>query len=103
MQLQNNYQAFQNAGAEIVALAVSSVSAVNSARQTTGATYPMLADAQHQVAEAYGIYNLLGDKLAAPAVFVIDTDGRITWHHVGQNTNDRPSVRTILEQLPQQR
>ncbi len=100
MQLQNNYQAFQNAGAEIVALSANSLSAVNSARQVVRAAYPMLADPQHQVADAYGVYGLLGDKWAAPATFVIDTDGRILWQYVGQNATDRPSVQTVLNQLP---
>ena len=64
------------------------------------AAYPMLADPAHQVAEAYGVYNLLRDGLAAPAVFVIDTDGRIVWSHVGRGPGDRPSAQTILEHLP---
>jgi peroxiredoxin len=60
----------------------------------------MLADPAHRAAESYGVYNLLGDGLATPAVFVIDTDGRIAWSHVGQHANDRASVQMILEQLP---
>jgi peroxiredoxin len=100
VELQGSYPSFQEAGAEIVALAVANVAAVDSARQTTGAVYPMLADPEHRVAEAYGVYNLMGDALAAPAVFVIDADGHILWRHIGQNASDRPSVATILEQLP---
>ena len=88
---------FQNAGAEIVALAVAPLASVNSARQTVNAAYPMLADPDHQVAQAYGVYNLLGDRLAAPSVFIIDGDGRIVWSHVGQNAIDRPGVPKILE------
>jgi len=60
----------------------------------------MLADSKHKVAEAYGVYNLLGDGLAAPAVFVIDTDGRIVWSYVGRNSSDRPNTQAILEHLP---
>ncbi|MFQ6102025.1 MAG: redoxin domain-containing protein [Anaerolineae bacterium] len=100
MELQRNYGLFQEAGAEVVALAVNSVTSVDGARQVVGAAYPMLADPAHQVAEAYGVYNLLGDGLAAPAVFVIDTDGHIAWSRVGWSPTDRPSVWTILEHLP---
>lgn len=99
MELQGNYAAFQNAGAEVVALAVAPVASVNGARQTVRAAYPMLADPNHQAAEAYGVYNLLGDHLAAPSVFVIDADGRIVWSHIGQGPNDRPSSQNILEEL----
>lgn len=84
----------------MVALSVNPVSAVNGARQTVKATYPMLADPDHRVAEAYGVYNLLGDNAAAPAVFVIDTDGSIVWSYVGSSAGDRAHAQTILEHLP---
>jgi peroxiredoxin len=100
VELQTNYGAFQEAGAKVIALAVAPVASVNGVRQVVGAAYPMLADPAHQVTEAYGVYNLLGDGLAAPAVFVIDADGRIVWSHVGWSPADRPSAQTILEHLP---
>ena len=99
--MQRNYGLFQEAGTEIIALAVNSVAAVDGVRQVTGATYPLLADPTHHVAEAYGVYNLFNDGIAAPSVFVIDTDGRIVWSHVGRNSGDRPNAQTILEHLPQ--
>ena len=55
---------------------------------------------QHRVAEAYGVYNLRGDGLAAPAVFIIDTDGTIVWSYIGNNSHDRPTVQKILKQIP---
>ena len=100
MELQRNYEVFLETGAEVIALAVAPIGSVNGTRQTTGATYPLLADPAHQAAEAYGVYNLLGDGLAAPAVFVVDTDGRIVWSRVGWYPGDRPSAQTILEHLP---
>jgi len=100
VELQSQYQVFREAGAEVIALAVASVASVEGWCQSAGISYPMLADPVHRVAEAYGVYNLLGDGLAAPAVFVIETDGRIAWSHVGQHTGDRPSAQMILEQLP---
>ena len=100
MQLQQNYKAFQDAGVEVVALAISSVSNIDLVRQTTQAAYPMLSDAEHQAAEAYGVFNLLKDGFAAPSVFIIDTDGAVVWRHIGGHANDRPGVQTILNNLP---
>ncbi len=100
MKLQQSYQTFQQAGAEVVALAVAPLGRMDGVRKTVKAKYPVLADPAHRVAEAYGVYNLFNDKLAAPAVFVIDTDGRIVWSHVGRNGNDRAGAGTILKQLP---
>lgn len=83
-----------------MALAVNDLSSVAGAAAAVGATFPILADPQHQVAEAYGVYNLLGDQLAAPAVFVIDRDGRMRWSYIGQSSQDRPSAADILTRLP---
>ena len=100
VELQNQYAAFKEAGAEVVALAVASAASVQSWCQAGGISYPMLADPDHRVSEAYGVYNRLGDGLAAPAVFVIEPDGRVAWNHVSQNYGEQISTQTILEHLP---
>ncbi len=100
MDLQNQYQAFQAAGAEVLAVAVHDVLGAQQVTRAAGATFPLLADPDHTTAEAYGVYNLLGDGLATPAVFIIDRSGRVTWSYVGRETTDLPTVLTILEQLP---
>jgi alkyl hydroperoxide reductase subunit AhpC len=61
--------------------------------------YPVLADTDHAVSSAYGVYNLLSDRRAAPSVFIVDEDGLIVWAYVGQSTIDRPSTQQILDQL----
>ena len=100
VELQNQYGAFTEAGAEVVTLAVASVASVESWCQAAGISYPMLADPDHRVAEAYGVYDRLGDGLAAPAVFVVEPDGRVAWSHVSQNYGERPGAQTILGHLP---
>lgn len=64
-----------------------------------GYTYPVLADADHAVSSAYGVYNLLGDNRATPSVFIVDETGAITWAYIGQDIYDRPSAQQILDQL----
>ena len=83
-----------------MALAVNTRERVEEARSTVSAAYPMLADPEHQAAEAYGVFDLLGDGLAAPAVFVIGSDGRILWSHIGRDPGDRPATADVLAQLP---
>lgn len=83
----------------MVALAVSSRRAMRRTQQIVGALYPMMADPEHHVAQAYGVYNLLGDGRAAPSTFVIGGDGRVRWTYVGRHPGDRPTVAQILEQL----
>jgi peroxiredoxin Q/BCP len=98
--LQNHYQLFVEANTQVMALAVHSLSAAQNIAQVTGATFPVLADPNHVVAEAYGVYNLLGDGIATPAVFIIDKSGRIVWSYIGRDAGDRPTSQTILDNLP---
>ncbi|HIE38341.1 MAG TPA: redoxin domain-containing protein [Anaerolineales bacterium] len=100
MELRDYYEEFRTRGVEVVALAVNTREAVEGAQAAVRAPYPMLADPDHRVAEAYGVYNLLGDGLAGPAVFVIAEDGRILWSYVGQHIGDRPAAADILTHLP---
>jgi peroxiredoxin len=100
--LQNHYQYFQQQNTEIIALAVQSPTNAGRMVQVTGATFPILADPDHTVTEAYGVFNLLGDGVATPAVFIIDRSGEIVWSYIGQNANDRPDAQTVLENLPTQ-
>ena len=62
--------------------------------------YPILADVNHAVADAYGVFNLLNDRVATPSVFVIDPAGYIAWSYIGRDINDRPSPEEILSHLP---
>lgn len=61
-----------------------------------GAHFPVLADPDGKVARLYGVYDLLGDGLAAPATFVIWSDGTVKWRHVGESIDDRPSAGDVL-------
>jgi peroxiredoxin Q/BCP len=98
--LHNHYQVFQERDAEILALAVHDAAGAERMLQVTGVSFPLLADPDHAVADAYGVYNLLGDRIATPAVFIIDQSGRIVWSYIGQDASDRPNTQTILENLP---
>ena len=63
-----------------------------------GAEYTVLADATRYVSEIYGVYDLLNDKVAAPATFLIRPNGRIAWRHVAEDITDRPtSVEILIE------
>jgi peroxiredoxin len=84
--LQADYGRFQEHLSVILALAVQ-------------ASFPILADTDHAVADQYGVFNLLGDGVAAPAVFVIDPGGRIVWSYIGRSATDRPSVDDIVAHL----
>ena len=63
--------------------------------------YPILyTSGDATVPRAYNAYNRLNDGLATPAVFIIDTAGRIVWQDIGRHKVDRVSGRDVLRNLP---
>ncbi len=81
-------------------MAVQDVAGAQTSVQDTKTTFPILADPDHAMADQYGVFNLLGDGVATPSVFVINQAGQITWSYVGKNINDRPTNQEILSNLP---
>ena len=70
-------------------------------RASGGITYPILyTSGDATVPRAYNAYNRLNDGLATPAVFIIDTAGRIVWQNIGRHKADRVSGRDVLRNLP---
>lgn len=100
-QLEADLAQFRQKNAEVIAIAVQDQAGAQTSASSAKVTYPVLADSDHKIAEAYGVYNLLGDGVAAPSIFIIDKSGQIVWSHRGQTVSDRPSNQTILENLPQ--
>jgi peroxiredoxin len=65
----------------------------------TGAQYPLLYDPEGIVARRYGVYNLLGDGVSAPSVFIIGKNRSLEWSYVGKNAGDRPSIDDMLSKI----
>jgi peroxiredoxin len=64
-----------------------------------GAEFPVLSEPGGSVVREYGVYDLLGDGVAAPAVFIVGKDQAIRWRQVGENIADRPTAAQILLRL----
>jgi peroxiredoxin len=97
--LQEDYNRFVQLDTEILAISVEEPSIGQYVTELLDIAYPILSDPEHEVVDQYGVYNLLGDSVATPSVFVIDTEGVIRWTYVGHSSSDRPSNEMILEQL----
>ncbi len=85
----------------MLAISTDDLSGAQAIARRIGIPFPILYNAATDVVRAYGVYNLLGDGLAAPATFVIDRGGVVRWSHVGRRTSDRASAQEILRQLSQ--
>ena len=99
MELQDRYESFESLDAEILAISVDRLDQAGYVVDRLGVTFPILYDPEAEVVRRYGVYDLLGDKVAAPSVFVIDKEGSIRWRYIGRSIIDRPTVTHIVERL----
>jgi thioredoxin-dependent peroxiredoxin len=70
---------FEDVGAQVVAISSQGLDSHEKFSEKLGLTFPLLADADKAVADAYGTLGPLG--FARRSVFVIDKDGIIRYVH----------------------
>lgn len=99
MELQESYADIRAAGGELLAISTDDLEGARAMAEHAGAHFPILADADHAVASAYGVFDLLGDGVAAPSVFILAPDGTVLGGHVGQDIGDRVPAQTIVDFL----
>ncbi len=99
MELQDRYESFEALDTEILAISVDRLDRAGYLVDRLGLAFPILYDPDAEVIRRYGVYNLLGDRLATPAVFIIDKAGRVRWRYVGRGYIDRPPASYIIDQL----
>ncbi len=83
----------------MAAISVDDVGGARSMSSLVGAEYPLLADPTRVTSNSYGVFDLLGDGVAAPAVFIINPDRSIRWSYVGRDIVDRPTTAGILARI----
>ena len=83
----------------MVAISTDDLSGAKSIVGRVGISFPILYNREGNVVRDYGVYNLLGDGLAAPATFVIDTHGVVRWSYIGRGISDRPSAAKVIGEL----
>lgn len=62
--------------------------------------YSLLSDPEAYVIKKYGVFNLLGDGVATPSVFIIDSNKTLIWSYIGENVSDRANISDILTNIP---
>jgi NADH-dependent peroxiredoxin subunit C len=95
-ELQDHYGEFRTAGVEIVTVSMDGPEGAAEMTALTGAEFLVLADPAGTAVRDYGVFNLLGDGVAAPALFVIDGAGAIQFTYVGSHAGDRPPAEEVL-------
>ena len=114
-EIENDRAQYEEKGAQVIAIAVQSLAGAQSSLDRSRANFPILADSDHAVAEAYGVYDLLPEDAgdATPSVFIINKDREIIWKHINTSIyeegeapshsvtcgKERVPSQTILENL----
>ncbi len=94
--LANNYHVYRDLETEIIAVSPGAISNLQSKVGTLGMPFPVLADEQGQVGQAY-----LGSQAggAVGGVFVTDRFGALRTMLIVQGESDLPNQQTILDWL----
>ena len=93
------YEEIQGLDAEVLAISVDDLSGATKVVQELNIPFPILYDPSREVPRLYGVFGLLGDKLATPSTFVVDREGVIRWKYVAGSVSDRPPSSRVLDQL----
>ena len=99
MELQENYEEIRALGAEVLAVSVDADQDARAIVEQLSLSYPVLYDTRTEVSRAWGVFNLLGDGVSAPATYVFDAAGELVAYHIGQTISDRPTAEQILDAL----
>lgn len=101
--LEANRAAIEASGARLVGLSYDSADTQAKAVAKLGLGFPLLSDPGSKTITAYGILNEEARGRAAglphPAIFVVDTDGKIAAKLMEEGYRDRPSQAVLQEAL----
>ena len=97
--MQSFYDEFESRNVGLAAISTDLLVDAERMEVLAEAEFPILADTNESVSKSYGVFNLLGDGVAAPATFVILPDGGVVWGYVGETIGDRVPTLAILEVL----
>ncbi len=105
MQLQQNLEAFTQAGIKVFAISYDPVDVLSKFAEEFGITYPLLYDQGSVVMERYGILNKMirPDEdfygIPYPGAYAAGNDGRVTEKSFFRYYRVRPSAQSVLKDM----
>ena len=90
---------FTGGGAQVVAVAPDSLEGVARFVRDRDYPFPLLADTDHAVFDAYDVANRLISLGQRPAVFVVDREGMVRCDSIGTQQWQIPSDDAVLAEL----
>ena len=119
---QDSLQLITSKGASLVAITPEASEGISKTIEKTGATFPILYDADLKVSKGYAVTYDVDEKITAryknfgndlleinkqkgkavlpvPAVYVVNSDGAVTYRFFDADYKKRPSVKAILDEI----
>ncbi|MCE2401682.1 redoxin domain-containing protein [Candidatus Poribacteria bacterium] len=97
--MQDNYDKFKAAGAELIAISSDSVGDTKQTIDKEGLKFVVLADNDREVINAYNVVDPGNNRIARPASYIIKQDGTIAWKFLDVRLGNRVPTAEILEEL----
>lgn len=94
--LQERSDEFRSAGLQVVAVSADQPSVEQKTVQAHGLNFAVLSDSTHAAIEAYDVVYNEQAGYAQPAVFIIDTSGRVLYEAITSGPIGRPSPDDLL-------
>jgi peroxiredoxin len=98
--LREDIDRFRDRGARVVAIAPDDAAGVAAFLRDRPVPFPILADPDHRVFDAYDVISRMMSLGQRPAVFVIARSGTVVFDSVGTQQWQIPSDDTVLAALP---
>jgi peroxiredoxin Q/BCP len=95
--LREDIERFTGAGAKVVAVAPDTAEGVARFVRDRDLPFPLLADSDHSVFDAYDVVSRMASLGQRPAVFVVDRDGIVRFDSIGTQQWQIPSNDTVLQ------
>jgi peroxiredoxin Q/BCP len=97
--LRDDIERFRELGAQVVAVAPDTVDGVARYLARNPLPYPVVADPDHRVFDAYDVQSRLASLGQRPALFVVDRDGVVRYDAVGTQQWQIPTNDEVIAVL----
>jgi peroxiredoxin Q/BCP len=97
--LRDDIEKFTEAGATVVAVAPDTLEGVARFTRDDAYPFPLLADAEHAVFDAYDVIATLMSLGQRPAVFIVDAAGLVRFDSIGSQQWQIPTNENVLAVL----
>ncbi|MYA68557.1 redoxin domain-containing protein [Candidatus Poribacteria bacterium] len=97
--MQTGYVDIKAQDAEIIAISADPQTLTGLTRQNLGITYLLLSDENKEAIEAYNVIDTGNTRIARPATYIIDQNGRVAWKFLDAKFDTRVSSDQILTEL----